>query len=300
MKRLLILVAMVVLSMSLYAQNNPYIALLGVFDTADGGVMLSVPTTTLTVDVEAECERTICGPYARYAQKYLGVRAPLTDKNEWRMTRAAVGLADADIYQQEPFDADAPETMSYTTSEVDFPVVLPDKTSTNAATLESAAMAAANAIFSLRRHRTELITGEAGEHVFGEGLEAALNEIARQEQAYLELFLGKRITSRVAYRYVVTPESSRQQYVVCRFSPDQGIVPSSDLTGNMVVLQITPAEQVVSPIPEAGPKETATLTCIIANRATCTVQAQGEELCREVLPIYAFGRTIQVAQPKHR
>lgn len=299
MKRLLMLVALLFSAATLMAQNNPYIALVGVVDTANG-VALSAPTTTLTVDIEAECERTICGPYARYAQKLLGVRAPLTDKVEWRVKRAAIGLADASSFVQQPFEAAPTKQFSYADAEEGFSMIQPDKSSTSATTLEDAALMAANSIFSLRRHRTELITGEAGEHVFGEGLKSALEEIARQEQALLELFLGKRTVRSEVRRFVLSPESTKQQYVVCRLSAVDGIVPSSDLTGDMVVLQITPAETVESPVPEAGVKETMTVSALVANRAACSIQVRGEEVTREVLPLFQFGRMIQLAQPKRR
>ncbi len=299
MKRLLMLVALLFSAATLMAQNNPYIALVGVVDTANG-VALSAPTTTLTVDIEAECERTICGPYARYAQKLLGVRAPLTDKVEWRVKRAAIGLADASSFVQQPFEAAPTKQFSYANAVEDFSMIQPDKSSTSATTLEDAALMAANSIFSLRRHRTELITGEAGENVFGEGLKSALEEIARQEQALLELFLGKRTVRSEVRRFVLSPESTKQQYVVCRLSAVDGIVPSSDLTGDMVVLQITPAETVESPVPEAGVKETMTVSAMVANRAACSIQVRGEEVAREVLPLFQFGRMIQLAQPKRR
>ncbi len=299
MKRLLLWVVMLFSATTLTAQNNPYIALVGVVDTADG-IALSAPTTTLTVDIEAECERTICGPYARYAQKLLGVRAPLTDKTEWRVKRAAIGLADLSSFVQQPFEPSPTTTISYADAKEDFALIQPDKSSTSATTLEDAALMAANTIFSLRRHRTELITGEAGENVFGEGLKSALEEIARQEQALLELFLGKRTVSREVRRYHLSPESAKQQYVVCRLSAVDGLVPSSDLTGDMVVLQITPSETVESPVPEAGVKETATVSALVANRAACSIQVRGEELTREVLPLFQFGRMVQLAQPKRR
>ena len=299
MKRLLMLVALLFSAATLMAQNNPYIALVGVVDTANG-VALSAPTTTLTVDIEAECERTICGPYARYAQKLLGVRAPLTDKVEWRVKRAAIGLADASSFVQQPFEAAPTKQFSYADAVEDFSMIQPDKSSTSATTLEDAALMAANSIFSLRRHRTELITGEAGENVFGEGLKSALEEIARQEQAYLELFLGKRTKERVVRRFTVYPDHTKQQYVVCRFSAQDGLVSASDLTGDMVVLQITPSESISSPLPEAGMKETSTIPAMVANVATCTVSVRGEEVAREQLPIFQFGRTIQLSQPRQR
>lgn len=292
---MIMLVALLCSVATLTAQNNATIALSGVVD----GV-IHAPATTLTVDLEVAHEVTLCGPYARYAQKLLGVRAPLTDKSEWRVTRAAIGLAESSAHQVAPFEAAATERLRYADSEQEFALIPVDKSSTVTLPLEDAAEAAARALFNLRHHRQELITGEAGEHVFGEGLKSALEEIARQEQAYLELFLGKQITTYTTKRIVVSPEASKKQYVVCRFSREQGLLPASDLTGNMVVLQINPQESVISPVAEAGVKDTSYVTAVVANQATCTIQVEGTEVAREVLPIFEFGRTIRVAVPRSR
>ncbi len=138
----------------------------------------------------------------------------------------------------------APEKQiyKYTEAEDEFPRVLIDKTGIKVSTLEEAASEAVNTIYSLRRHRMELITGDAGENVFGEGLKAALDEIDRLEQSYLELFLGKRIVTTSSHRYVVYPQTDKQQYVVCRFSAADGLLPDNDLSGDMVLLQINPTE----------------------------------------------------------
>lgn len=292
---MIMLVALLCSVATLTAQNSATIALTGVVNG-----QIQAPATTLTVDVEVAHEVTLCGPYARYAQKFLGVRAPLTDKSEWRVTRAAIGLNEGPAYAVAPFEAQPAEQLRYADSEQEFAQLPVDKLSTVTLPLENAAEAAAAALFSLRHHRQELITGEAGEHVFGEGLKSALEEIARQEQAYLELFLGKQVTTYETKRFVVSPEASKKQYVVCRFSREQGLLPASDLTGNMVVLQITPQESVISPVAEAGVKDTSYVTAVVANRATCTLLAEGAEFAREVLPIFEFGRTIRVAVPRSR
>ena len=75
------------------AAQNPYIALQGADETS-GGIVVSQPRTVLAVDVTAERDVTLSGPYARYAQKFLGVRAPLTDKISWAVTGASVALLD--------------------------------------------------------------------------------------------------------------------------------------------------------------------------------------------------------------
>ena len=151
----------------------------------------------------------------------------------------------------------------------------------------------------LRRHRLELITGDAGENVFGEGLNAALSEIERLEQSYLELFLGKQTVLVETHRYLVYPEAGKNQYVFCRFSPAAGLLPDSDLSGDMVLLQIEPAGEASCSI-EAGPKESSVVKCRVAAPAVCTVIAAGREYARAVLPVFEFGRTVQVALPRRK
>ena len=147
--------------------------------------------------------------------------------------------------------------------------------------------------------RSTVITGEAGENVFGEGLKAALAEIERLEQSYLELFLGKRVVTTETRRYVVYPQSDKKQYIVCRFSAAAGLLPESDLSGDMVLLQIEPSGNTATAV-EASAKESNTVTCRVADPSVCTVIAGGREYARAVLPLFEFGRTINVALPRRK
>lgn len=275
--------------------QNPYIALEGASDS-DRGIVVSQPRTVLGVDVTVACERTVSGPYARYAQKFLGVRAPLTDKTAWSLQDAAVSLLDERAVLEAPAPAPpAQRIAAYAESTDEFARIQPDKTDLTVPALEAAARDAATTIFSLRRHRMELITGEAGENVFGQGLAAALAEIGRLEQEYLELFLGKRVLRTETRRYVVYPQPDRKQYIVCRFSPADGLLPESDLSGDMVLLQADPGEAQTAGL-EADPKARETVPCRVAAPTTCTVIHAGREYGRAVLPVFEFGRTIRVVR----
>ena len=262
--------------------QNPYIALQGVNETASG-VAIAQPRTILAVDVTVERDLTLTGPYARYAQKYLGVRAPLADKTTWSITGAQIALLDRDTYLNAGVPAPAStRTFNHAASDEEFARLQPDKTDMTTPALEDAARAAANQIFSLRRHRIELITGEAGENVFGEGLKAALAEIDRMEQSY-----------------VVYPQADKKQYIVCRFGPAAGLLPDSDLSGDIVLLQIEPSGNTKCDL-EAGPKETSVVACRVADPSACTVLSGGREYARAVLPVFEFGRTINVALPRRK
>ncbi len=279
--------------------QNPYIALQGAVETADG-IVISQPRTVLAVDVTAERDVTLSGPYARYAQKFLGVRAPLTDKIAWTVTGASVALLDAAACLDAPAPAEpSRNVMTYARAEDEFARLQADKNDMTVLALEDAAREAANTLFSLRRHRLELITGEAGENVFGEGLKAALDEIARLEQSYLELFLGKRIVTSETRRYVVDPTADKKQYIVCRFSPADGLLPESDLSGDMVLLQIEPSGDTATAL-EASAKETNVVTCRVADPSVCSVIFGGRVYARTTLPLFEFGRTVNVALPRRK
>ena len=176
------------------------------------------------------------------------------------------------------------------------PACRPDKNDMTVLALEDAARAEAAQydLFAPQATVIELITGEAGENVFGEGLKSALAEIERLEQSYLELFLGKRIVTTETRRYVVYPQADKKQYLVCRFSPAAGLLPESDLSGDMVLLQIEPSGNTSNAL-EASAKETSVVACRVADPSVCTVIAGGREYARAVLPLFEFGRTINVA-----
>ena len=299
MKTKLLALAMLLGSMSVVAQN-PYIALEGATEGAEG-VVVSLPRTILAVDVTVEHDVTLAGPYARYAQKFLGVRAPLTDKSVYAVKSARVSLLDDEEFlaaPQLPAAAQRSEQL-YARAEGEFPRLQADKNSSTVRTLEEAAEEAASTIFSLRRHRLELITGEAGENVFGEGLNAALEEIARQEQLYLELFLGKHVVTTSTSRFVVYPDAGNRQYIVCRFSEGSGLLPENDLSGDIVLLQIEPTGASIA-VPETSPKESNAVSCRVAAPATCAMICGGREYSRSVLPLFEFGRTVKIALPRRK
>ena len=52
-----------------------------------GLVTYSLPTTTITLDVEAVQEKFYAGPYAKYAEKYLGIKARQKDETSVQLTQ---------------------------------------------------------------------------------------------------------------------------------------------------------------------------------------------------------------------
>lgn len=279
--------------------QSPYMSVQGVQEK-DGGVVVSQPKSTLAVDVTVEKDVTICGPYARYAQKFLGVRAPLTDKTTYSIKGASVALVADNDYLVAGDVAKPTQVVVPYNSRTEFYQLQPDRTDMVILSLEDASREAATAIFSLRKHRIDLITGEAGENVFGAGLESALKEIDAMEQRYLELFLGKRVVTTTTERYIVSPRSDKTQYILCRFSEKDGVLPETDLTGELVFLQVKPSDTIISAVTEASVKETSTADIRLANESVCSVMSNGREVSKAVLPLFEFGRTVKVALPRKR
>ena len=304
-------------------------------------VAYALPQTTLKVTVVAERECVRTGPYARFAQKFLGAIAPLADKDMYRIVSARIGYTEeadpaavyvlenpdkspAQLYRSTPEgfvalpldgtdparDAFAPNAprpgrpmpgdkitvISHIDSDTSFLKVPIDKNSTLQKSIESQAADAANTIFTLRKRRMELVTGEAGENVFGEGLKAALKEIDRLEQEYLALFLGKQYREKIVKEYEITPEKDKNNPIVCRFSETAGLLPASDLSGRPIVMEMTAENKTEnSPLARRTSKDPRGMVSYrIADIVNCKLVDGKTEIAQQRVPIYQFGITVEI------
>ena len=287
----------VVAALTASAQSD-YIVQTGKIIGEDGVVRFVEPKSTIVVDITVEKRETIVGPFARYAQKYLGVRAPLTEKLSYRIVDAKVALAEGDVCMAT--DAVAAPTMTVTPQFNDdkgYARLLPNRTDSRALTADEAARDAANDIFLLRKSRLELITAQAGENVFGGGLEAALREIDKYENANLELFFGREEVSTVSERVTLMPSGDKFNYVLWRFSEKMGLVPATDLSGEIIMLHIEPSgDTSLKYVTEAGEKDKIQVDCRVADYATCVVSCGTEPIAKSVLPLFEYGRSFKVAK----
>jgi hypothetical protein len=250
----------------------------------------SQPQTTMYVGLTVESQEIIAGPYARYAQKYLGVAAPLTDKLSYEITGATISTRPA----KQPVAAKANATViSHMKPTEGFPKLLIDRMSNSEVSLEENARLAANRIFDIRKNRYELITGEAGENVFGAGLSAALKELDRLEEEYMSLFLGKQTNRTIRAEYKVVPAAGKETYIVCRFSNADGLLPQQDLSGQPIVLETIPLNNISTEGFTVVEKPAKTdRQYRIADNASCRVVVDNTEITSEVFPIFQFGRTL--------
>ena len=298
MKRFLTIVALCLMSIATTsAQNNIYKAVVGAYIDASGAVAVADPSTTIAVDIVVEKELTIVGPYARYAQKYLNVRGSLVEKTVYSVKDAKLSILDINsALKSSEIPAPTMEVLSYMGNENEFAKVLPDRMSSATISSDDAAEQAAAAIFAIRKSRMELIKGDAGENVFGGGLKDALDALDAKEQAYLELFLGKKVVTTFTHRVVLPMSASSKDYPVAKLSQTKGILPAASQEGEAITLNVTPSNKAqLSSIQEVDPKDKTAIQVRIADPATCSVKVGNNTVTSAILPIFELGRTAYIS-----
>jgi hypothetical protein len=283
MKRLSLILALVTLTISSLSAQQVVKKRIGTY-TESGNLVVAEANTVLAVDITLSYEEFVAGPYARYAQKYMGTRASQVDYAEYSIVGAEVAVAADDYYMTDANSNAAAESLPF---ELTFGDVLPDKMSTNVVATEDAAKSAAEKIFELRRVRLELVCGDLGDGVYGAGLESALREIESIEKSYMELFYGKRDSRTFTRRIYVSIDPERKSQVVARFNADQGLLSSDNLSGDIVMVTIQPSEM---EYPASNPKGKATYR--YANNATIVITLGQQVLNNRVLPVYEYGATV--------
>lgn len=265
---------------------------------ADGSRVYVSPSTTIVVDLTVSRETIKIGPYARFAQKYFGVIAPLADKNIYTLVSASLSYNDIDhpaAFVKQVLSESNTVALSHRGSESDFPRVLPDRLSASGKSVEDAAAEAAQNIFNLRKRRAELVTGEYAETVYGAGLKVALQRIDQMENEYLELFFGKQTVTTYSVRYFVTPSASQNKEIVCRFKENSGIVLSSDLSGEPVVLECRPQGIATAAYPQNEKQAKSGVEYRVADMVNCRVMFGKSELGSAEIPMYQYGAKVMVS-----
>lgn len=150
---------------------------------------------------------------------------------------------------------------------------------------------AAAVIFSLREKRQQIATGDTDATFSGEALQAAIDEITREEERYLSLFYGIRDISIEEKTFDVTPEadSKDQRYVAFRISDKDGLLPATVTDGKAVTLEFR-IEPLASPETTADRgRETSLVRYRIPAITRCRLVRDGTILLENRIPVYQLG-----------
>ena len=277
MKKIFAILALVGIATIGVAQNIKA----GLYDKQGVAVVTEVEPIVVNVTLRVATEHFKPGVYARYAQKYLGKRATLSEYSSVELLDGSLALGSAEKVapkiEQEPYTLPLPL----------------NKVSATVQTTEEQAAATAEMIFSLRKHRLDLITGEAGENVFGAGLKAALEEIARIEKECLDMFYGTKNTTEEIHTFNIVLSPARNEYMVCRFSDDAGVVPADDLSGKPIVLKVeTEKHKEYAELKPLGPKDKVSAEYIIVPQSKCSLISEATLMDTLEFASTQYGKTV--------
>jgi hypothetical protein len=160
---------------------------------------------------------------------------------------------------------------------------------------EKKAEEVANTIFNLRKKRIELITGEADNIPSGDGLRAALEEIQRLEEEYLSLFIGKTYSGMETCYFDVIPAAgqNKQSYIAFRFSETQGVLPSGNVAGRPIILELQ-SEKNAQSVDTGGASKTAQIFYRVPQIVQALLMDGQKVLIQDRIPVLQLGQTLSI------
>ncbi len=320
-----------------------------------GSYIYSLPLTVIDVSITAEEISIIPGPYAKFAEKYLGIQqAPQKPEKLWSITSISLknhteadpdfvyslqGVGNTNDYPDmtrllesrliltpASFSAEMVNLYSYPPNnseilytdlsvkrnfeaekDVEVSLVMPDTiymskpSSRNALkgkNIEQKAEEAANFIIKLKKRRFKLVAGQYDYMPEGEAMSAALNELARIEEEYLSLFIGKRIRTEIhqSFHFVPSAAKETESAVICRFSSDSGFLDSREATGLPVLLEMNASQKVKGlnryKIPLKPPQNV--IYYRIADQVEIKLTAGEQVWADALIPVFQWGAMVPV------
>lgn len=252
--------------------------------------------TALQVTVTVKKESIKTGPYARYAQQYLGVNAPLNDNVTYSIESGAVSVIEGNGSDNDYVCTDVDMDFvdmglgSVVTSAGD---VQADITGIGVMSAKMMAMEAANTIFTIRKRRLDVITGES-QDTYGEGLTSAIQEMNRIEQQYINLFMGKKSVTFSQYTFGVIPAVGESNYIICRFSSEKGLLDILSNKGKHIALLLNPENsiQLVDLSSYKGNKNEITKIKTIPDWTTATLVHDGTPITTTMVKVLQYGKMV--------
>jgi len=297
--------------------------------STDYGVTYFLPKTVLTVQANYNKITQKAGPYARYAEKYLGVKEQsvvFEDRIYYTLNKINVkskGIVDKDASYMVEFKSKTTSPFVYLTEDglictinADY---IPESTNNDktvaakptselpttqshsvyteeylrAGSVTKMAEVAAKQIYKLRESRTDLLTGEAENAPRdGEGMKIVLANLEAQEKTLVELFMGTTSVESLDSEFEMEPLSDTDKEVLFRFSKYTGIVDTDDLSGSPIYINVKSLENTEEQEiidPKRKAKEPQSIVYNVPGKATVEIFYGINSMCKNIFNIVQFG-----------
>lgn len=164
------------------------------------------------------------------------------------------------------------------------------------ASLEEKAKEAAEFIFSLRKRRFDLVSGEVDHAMEGRALEVSLAELNRLEDSYLSLFVGKVIADTASFQYSFVPTAAASQNAILfRFSEESGVLNDDNLAGRPIMLELVAEknqESLKLLTPAATSKESIQFPYLFPEVCRLVLTDGKSTLLKQRIPINQLGQVV--------
>ena len=301
--------------------------------TNDAVLVYYMPKTLLAFDVEYTQTTRTQGPFYQYAERYLGTKdIVMTNETVFELKRITIDtetLADKSrafkfhpVYSQKanivlnskgmiesynaevqaekktsPFkdNRDKKRSEGKTVSKKSTIAPLSEE-ALFASSKAKMAEAAAKQIYRIRETRMNLLSGEV-EHMPADSrmLEKMLEELDKQEEELVALFVGTTKIQSHNERILRAPTEDEKGVVILRFSKFSGVVGADDMSGEPIMVSIkTTKKQLAEPEDKKEKaKPFSEIYYNIPGEATVKVSdSKGRLLVGKTLPIAQFGVSI--------
>ncbi len=290
----------------------------------DYGLVYSLPTTHLRIEVELEKTISKVGPYYQYAQRYLSISNPITeDSQSWKLKSVTItpyGVPDEENRYLVKFKSGTgvymvlsedglPLAINCEVPEENKPKRPAKKQSEPSLTAEDLVMAlpgellvsesmakraqiAAQEIYKIRESRTAFTTGEADQMPDGEALKLILAQLDEQERALVALFAGRERTETITKVVDYCPTEAVDREVLFRVSDTDGLVKSDNLGGDPVYISVEITQQGEMPVNEKGEELSMPKNAVAYNipgKAMVTLRYAGRNIAKQEVDVAQFG-----------
>lgn len=253
--------------------------------SSNQGLAYSLPKTVLQVNLTTYKVTRTAGPYYKYAERYLGVKDPITENSvEWSLDNVTINstavpdlehsylilfrstpaptidltsdgmIRSLNMEYVEEKSSSKPDSSTEAKDELnDSDMKVMSEDLLMAGSTGKMAETAAKHIYKIRESRTDLITGNMDNlPADGESYKLMLKQLDDQEKALTTLFVGSVKREKKLIEIEVTPTEDVEKQVIGRFSRFSGSVDKNDLSGTPIYLSIKTIEKRELPI---DPKE---------------------------------------------